>query len=335
MPNACVSGGRATAGLSIDLFGHVTLRDSARRSISAPKAVRELAGCLALHALARPLRREVLAEMLWPGSGAEASRQRLRTVLWRLRGALGETLAGHVRHDGDAVWLDGVQPPDSDHARFESGISAACATPLDALTEEDAAALERTLALYAAPLMEGHDGAWIVPHRERFAALYCRGLERQIAWHGARGEADALATAARRLLEVDPYREDIHALLIGHYAGSGQPGRALRQFDACRAAVEQDLGLPAPLARDALGAAQAAAQRAASARSLAEGPATPTVTAAAELARMLAGLDASIARLNRQIGALCERLEAVQTPRSPDRRSPDRRSPQPAPRARG
>ena len=318
MPNACVSGGSATAGLSIDLFGEVTLRDGARRAIAAPRAVRELAACLALNAAARPVRREALAEMLWPDSGADASRQRLRTALWRLRGALGEDLAELLCQDADTVWLNPDRLGDTCHGRFEAGIVAACTVPPGSASEADTAALEQTLALYAAPLMEAHDSAWIVPHRERFANLYCQGLERQIAWHRSHGDTAALADAARRLLAVDPYREDIHALLIGHYAGCGQPRRALHQFEVCRSAIEQDLGLAAPLARDALGMARAAAAQAVAAHSLAESPQTPSVTAAADLARMLAGLDTSIAQLNRRIGTLCDRLDAVLSGAPPD-----------------
>lgn len=306
--------GVGTPALAIDLFGPVTLRDAqTRHAIAAPRAMRALAGCLALEAATRPVRREVLAEMLWPDCGAEASRQRLRTALWRLRQALGTPHAALVRHDPEAVWLDRPPAWTAAHRAFETGIAAACAVPLDAMAAPDAEALAEALALYAGPLMEGHDGAWIVPHRERFAELYARGLQRLLAWQRARGDAGAAAATAQRLLAVEPYREDLHAALIAHYAGTGQPGQALRQFDRCRSALEEDLGMQPRAAREALAAALARAGQVAAAASLTELPA-PDGSPTEGLIALLERLDASLARLDRAIAGLADRLSAALPP---------------------
>lgn len=318
MQDCSVSATCHPAALTLHLFGEVTLSDrSDGTRIPLPKSIRELAGCLALHAASRPVRRDALAEMLWPDCAPEISRGRLRTALWRLRQALGQRHAAFVGQDAEKVWLEPDGFPEPPHAAFESAVGHACARPLATLTGGDFDALDAALSLYHAPLMEGYDAAWILPLRERFAELYCRGLECELAWHRVRGDGEGTAWAAQRLLALDPYREDVHALLIGQYAEAGQLRRAMRQFQNCQMAIEGELGVRPDRAREALAEALERAGRTAARRpgdSMSVGSASN-----AELARILARLEASIDGLNAQVAALCSALSATPGPRGEKR----------------
>lgn len=48
---------------------------------------------------------------------------------------------------------------------------------------------------------------------------------------------------ARRLLELEPLSEPIHAILIRLYSMSGQRGEAINQFDLCRRLLDTELGV--------------------------------------------------------------------------------------------
>lgn len=287
--------------LNVDVFGGIAAVDSRNAgSLALSRAGQELLGCLVLVAADRPLRREALAEMLWPDCDLDASRQRLRSALWRLRRSLGTGLRAAVCHDGDRVWCDRNHLAPLPHARFAETIETCCAGPVEAMTAEDFRHLDAALELYAAPVMDGFDSTWILPHRERFAELYCRGLERQITWYRTHGNPEATIRAGRTLLREDPYREDVHAMLIGLYAAAGQPRRALRQFHDCRAAIEEDLGVAPTNARAALQKALVA-------------PAQPAAPAGAgvRIDEILEGLQQTIQTLNRQIGVLRTALQGT------------------------
>lgn len=282
---------------TVEVLGEVTIvEQNGGRRLVLPRGCREVLGALAVFAVLRPIRREALAELLWPDADAEASRARLRTGLWRLRrslsdaGAQGAAIFGQ---NADLIWLNRAAMALPAHLSFAIGVERLCSQPVEAMDVEGFREMDGLLALYAGPLMEGHDSAWVLAERARLADLYGRGLERQIAWYRRRDEGDNAATMARRLLNHDPYREDLHAMLIGHYADVGQPRRALLQFQECRVALEQDLGLAAPRAKAAL-----------------ERALTPD---AAGLTQVIAGLDASIRRLDRQISLFCAAMDQRQT----------------------
>jgi hypothetical protein len=53
------------------------------------------------------------------------------------------------------------------------------------------------------------------------------------------GEAAVLS--AQRLLALDPAREQTHRLLMRLYAGAGDRGKALRQYQQCRETLQREL----------------------------------------------------------------------------------------------
>src|SRR5690606_8750178 len=63
----------------------------------------------------------------------------------------------------------------------------------------------------------------------------------------ARRNFEAGIAAARRLLELEPWLEEGHRLLVELLARSGQRSQALAQYDACRRLLETELGVaPGP-----------------------------------------------------------------------------------------
>ncbi len=251
-------------------------------TVDLPPAGQLLLGCVALHANDAPLRRERLAEMLWPDMDAQNQKARLRTALWRIKkatcGALDDVLI--VRKD-TLVFEHGA-PLIQTHRTFEREVMMICAKPLANMSETDAATLLAMVESYNGPLMEGHDAPWIAPMRERFSDLYSAALERQIKYLRATGRDHESIRSSHELLAIDPYREDVHAALITLYGQSGRPKRALRQYQSCRTLMEKDLGVPTPTARRSLDGI------------LKEGP-TP------DLGAILRALEAGVRDLNTQI----------------------------------
>ncbi|MGC1494422.1 MAG: bacterial transcriptional activator domain-containing protein [Sulfitobacter sp.] len=219
-----------------------------------------LFGLLAMGAGKRALRCEAVTETLWPECAPAKQRARLRTALWRLKKGLPDWAQGMVCREGDT---SGLSLPDNVHLvheGFERCVVRLCAISVDVMTDEDFTALDVCLRRYGGPLLDGVQGDWIMADREKFAEIYCQGLAHQINYLRTHGRDHETIRAGRRLLQVDPYREDVHATLIETYAGSGRPERAKRQFQTCEDLFQGELGISPVVARLSLSKTQGAGE---------------------------------------------------------------------------
>jgi DNA-binding SARP family transcriptional activator len=178
--------------------------------------------------------REQLAALLWSDLPPARARRNLRQVLFDLRRALpaGEAL----RLDGDAVALDPAVV-EVDVARFEAAIQ-----------EDTPAALEEAARLYGGDLLAGlvvqapPFEEWLAAERERLRERAIETLARLCAHQRAAGTLEAAVDTALRLLALDPLQEPIHRTLMRLYADLGRRSAALRQYQACVATLERELG---------------------------------------------------------------------------------------------
>lgn len=100
------------------------------------------------------------------------------------------------------------------------------------------------------PLLEGHDRAWLDDwRRRRLADARVRGLESFAAARlGLGGPTLPQAVdCARMLIELAPFRETAHRILIEALAQSGNVAEALRAYDRLRITLRDELGIaPSP-----------------------------------------------------------------------------------------
>ncbi|MEP4194675.1 MAG: BTAD domain-containing putative transcriptional regulator [Aliishimia sp.] len=282
--------------LHLNIFGPLSATlGTSKEKLELAQSGRELLGCLALHAYGTPLRRERLAEMLWPGIDPDLSRRRLRTGLWRLRKAMGSTHQNIITQNSEHIWLafDTTARPAA-HEVFRCRVETHCQTPPVEMRLEAFDDLTTLLNTYSGPLMDGIDASWVQPDREQFADLYLRGLDCQLKWYRSNGQAEDSICTAKQMLKLDPYREDVHAMLIGLYAAAGQPRRAIAQYHDCDGVLQDDLGIEATQARNALHDALLKRQALQS----------PTHKTPTELEHVLVGLQHSVRALSAQVDAL-------------------------------
>lgn len=192
-----------------------------------------------------PIRREVLADQLWPEISKESQRGRLRTALWRLGQGLPTWASGAIKKMGDGIALELPKNVTFTHLEFEAVVGGACKTDFADMTDDTFQDLDRCLRRYSGPLMEGYDAEWITYERQRFADLYCEGLERQIGYLRYHGRDHETIRACRKLLCVDPYREDIHNSLIGTFARMGRAHDARLEKHRRDDVLTNDLGVDA------------------------------------------------------------------------------------------
>ncbi|HEU4919574.1 MAG TPA: AAA family ATPase [Candidatus Limnocylindrales bacterium] len=223
-------------GLQIRVLGPLEIRVDGMPLVVDTRKALAIVALLAVER--RPFGRDELAALLWEESDDESARGALRRTLSVLRGALGDRW---LRVDRSTVTLD-------DAARLDlAALEAATAS-------DDPAALRAAAALARGPFLAGfslRDSTGFDDWRATRASAVERtvedGLDRLAAAEEADGNvAEALAAAAQRV-GLDPLDEPAQRRLMALLARTGDRAGAIRQYRACVAVLERELGV-APLA---------------------------------------------------------------------------------------
>lgn len=233
--------------LSISLFGRFSARHHDRPFTGwESQKVQELVAYLLLHP-GRPHRRELLADVLWGEVCTTArSKSYLRKTLWKLQSALqadfGAEPPPFLRVDAEWVQLDLAPPLDLDVARFDEAarLLGRDAQPLPA---ERLDALGAAVALYRADLLEGWAYDWCFLERERLRHLLLVVLDALMDGCEARGDTEAAIAHGHRALRYDRAREYTHRHLMRLYLRRRDRTAALRQFQQCERALDEELGV--------------------------------------------------------------------------------------------
>ena len=212
------------------------------------KKARDLLKILIAHR--RPVPRDRLAELLWPGSDPARSANRLSVLLSTLRDVLqpGRDGVGPLRSDGAAVWLDPARVR-VDVEDFLERVDAA----LDAFRggrPEAADQLEQAVAAYGGDLLEDDPYEdWAAPLAEEVRARHIALLRALIACFRASGDLDQVIRYGLRLLQQDPYDEEVRLDLVAALLDAGRLGEARRHYDVYARRMREIDVEPRPMPR--------------------------------------------------------------------------------------
>jgi len=202
------------------------------RSLKSRKAL-ALLGYLAVQD--QPIPRERLVDLFWGDQTEVRGRANLSWVLSRISALL----PGCLEADRHTVQFTRAAPYWLDIVAFDE---------LEA--QGDAAALAAAAELYRGEFLAGLylDGCaefevWLVGERERWRQRVAWVLGELVAHHSRCGEYERGLRFARRLLALEPWREATHRQVMRLLAWSGQRGAALAQYEACRRALAEELGV--------------------------------------------------------------------------------------------
>ncbi len=201
---------------------------------------------------ARHVGREELIGALWPERAPVSQDAALRTLLSRLRSALGQdTLVGR-----DELMLELPAPVwiDLEAAALEIERARQALEHGDPRSAWALAQVPFNIA--SRGLLPGANAAWLEPRRRELEDVRLQALE-VIGRAGLSLGGTQLASverAARSLIESEPYRESGYVLLMDAYAAAGNVAEGLRVFERLRTLLRDELGTsPSP---DAIAAHQ-------------------------------------------------------------------------------
>jgi DNA-binding SARP family transcriptional activator/predicted ATPase len=179
--------------------------------------------------------RDALAAMFWGETDDEAAKTSLRQSLANLK----KLVEPYLRIERDAVEFDTHAPYSLDVQGFERGAHGGLDVQREAMTLYTGDLLKGLIVKNAPEFEE-----WLVIERERLRQLAMSVL-RQLA--SADTQAGDVAEAVARLhalTALDPLDEPAHRQLMLLQARNGQRAAALAQFEACKRALDKELGVP-------------------------------------------------------------------------------------------
>lgn len=195
----------------------------------------------------RALSRDALIAAYWREHAGSEARKLLRNEIWRIRSAVDPRLrkigsclvtqTDTIAFNSDLdVWVD--VEAFNDLANSTDG-----ATVPTSDDEEAGVRLCRAVDLYKGSLLEGCYDDWCVFERDALEDRYLGVLQRLLRSHADSARWEQAIACGKRMLSVDPLREDVHRdLMRCYYLGGNRPA-ALRQFDTCRRALRDELGV--------------------------------------------------------------------------------------------
>lgn len=185
--------------------------------------------------------RPALAGLLWGGMPEAKARDNLSKALSTLRRVVGEHLTITRQkvafNEESDFWLDVTE--------FETGVS-----------DHSIERLQVAVQLYEGDFLDGfyvrnapEFEDWMLAQQSRLKELALRALH-TLAAHFAEQDDTGRAQAVdytRRLLALEPWREEAHRQMMRLLALTGQRGAALAQYETCRQVLADELGVePGP-----------------------------------------------------------------------------------------
>ena len=200
---------------------------------------RKAAALLQRLALEEHLLRDEALDFLWPDADPGAAANNLYRTLYSLRQTLDDAL-GEGTAEATFSFEDGVLRLSPD-----VWVDAHVFEELSRRRGVTKAQLEEALALYTGPLLpDAAYGAWSAAPRRTLHRLYrdaCLRLANEVS---GRREIERAIAYLRPFLEEDRADEDVHRHLMRLFALLGRRHDALRQYQSCMRALDEELGLP-------------------------------------------------------------------------------------------
>jgi len=238
--------------LAISLLGafQVNVGDGREIAFESDKS-RALLAYLAVEA-GRPHRREVLAELLWPDRPEAVAHNNLRQTIHQCRLALGDrdnsppcllATSRTLQINPDCeCWLD--------VAEFIQLVSVACRHHPQgiSLCRPCLANLLTASHLYQGDFLPGFSTfgspsfeRWLLSRQESLHFQAVETLSTLARHFESRHDFNSACLYARRVLDLEPWRETEHRQMMRLLALSGQRVAALHQFDECRRILVSEL----------------------------------------------------------------------------------------------
>lgn len=227
------------AGLTIRAFGRAEVSVNGRTIAMSDwktKSVRDLFFYFLQNEDA--LTKEQLAEVLWPElTDPQVLKKRFKDEIYRLRRAAGRNV---IVFDEEYYRFNRALDYEYDVEAFESYLwrSRKAKDNTDRMEW-----LQKAVDLVRGPYLSEVDALWVLEERQRLEQVYVSSLEELAHLYLDANQLDRCLAICQLALAHEPYREVIYQLEMRAYAALGDRASIVRRYQACKAALEEGLGI--------------------------------------------------------------------------------------------
>jgi DNA-binding SARP family transcriptional activator len=235
---------KVAATLSVRMLGGLAFVSGGCRVGADLGANGRLLAAYLLEFPSRIHRRERLASLFWADKEPGHARATLNTALWRVRKLLarGPNQSGPVLHTGgQEIVIELATRIHIDTHHFDSAARSALGD-MNA-PSPGTLALEAAVGSYFGSFLDGTDSDWIIAERERLHTLYVRCLSELMKTHAASCQYELAISAARRILNVDPFRESVQRQLVLLLTLNGQRAQAIVELRRWAVDLRREMGI--------------------------------------------------------------------------------------------
>lgn len=191
---------------------------------------------------------EELTDIVWDGAPPRAWQTAVRALVSKLRVVLDEAgAAASIEH---AFGCYQLRLPPNAWVDVEAAGSAIHDAEIALQTGDLQGAVGAALvanAIARRPFLPGDVGGWVERRREHLRQIRVRALEVRGRSALANHDAVGAATDAELVVELEPYRETGHVLLMEAHAAAGNTAQALAAYERLRSKLAHELGAsPSP-----------------------------------------------------------------------------------------
>ncbi|MBV8433676.1 MAG: winged helix-turn-helix domain-containing protein, partial [Candidatus Eremiobacteraeota bacterium] len=190
--------------------------------------------------------RDELVDLLWPSEPPKDGAQLLKIVVHYLRRGLGEAENGATENsfivtEPNGYRFNTASQHTLDAIEFEARAEEGFHFERRGRWREALVALQAAAALYDGDYLEDEPYSdWCVTRRRQLREKLFEVLLTKARLLRTAGDFEPAIRVYRRILDLDPCLEDVHRDLMEVLHFSGKRSQALRQFEACRRALQEE-----------------------------------------------------------------------------------------------
>lgn len=189
--------------------------------------------------------RDELIELLWPSESPKDAAKLLKIAVHYLRRGLGEAQNGKaesfISTEAHGYAFNTASPHRIDALEFEAAAQEGLRFERQGRWREAFAALQTAADLYRGDYLEDEPYSdWCRRRRTQLRETLFEVLMTMGRLLNSAGDLEAAIRCYRRILELDPCLEDVHRDLMDALHRSGKRTQALRQYEACRRALQEE-----------------------------------------------------------------------------------------------
>lgn len=233
----------------IDCFGRGEIRVEGVTIIEKAFKTQKVKWLLVLLALAPSsgLREDDLIEALWPETDL-AGRRSLNTALCILRKAVGSEGGRAIERSNGFIRIRPGAGVETDVQRFETSVRASAQRCEEGDQTEALRLLSEAATSYHGRFLDGCYLEWALRRREDLEIMATTAFT-ELSVHALEmGNAERALECASRAVEIDPYCENAHQVVMRAHTRLGRPDRAIRHFERCQRKLRDDLDVEPSIA---------------------------------------------------------------------------------------